>query len=64
MAVLERQHPDLKMDELAASVIDYINEEAAKEDKEETRPNATENATSISLLPPLMLPKQALSRAQ
>lgn len=64
MAVLERQHPDLKMDELAASVTDYINEEAAKEDKEEIRPNATEKATSLPLLPPLMLSKQALSRAQ
>ena len=46
MAVLERQHPNLKMDELTMSVIDYINEKAAKEDREEIRLNATEKTTS------------------
>lgn len=46
MAVLERQHPNLKMDELTISVIDYINEKAAKEDREEIRLNATEKTNS------------------
>ena len=46
MAVLERQHPNLKMDELTTSVIDYINEKEAKEDREEIRLNGTEKTTS------------------
>lgn len=31
MTVIERQHLDSKMDELAAGVTGYMNEEAAKE---------------------------------
>ena len=53
MAVLERQHPNLKMDELTASVIDYMNEEAAKKDVEETGPNAIEKVTSPPPLTPI-----------
>ena len=46
IADLERQHPNLNMDELAPNIIDYMNEEAAKENVEETGPNATEKVTS------------------
>ena len=46
MAVLGKQHPNLKMDELAASVAEYIDKEAAKEDGRELDPNASEEATS------------------
>ena len=46
MAVLEKQHPDLKMDELAAGVAEYMNEEATKEDGKELEPNASAEATS------------------
>ncbi|KAH9650174.1 protein kinase domain-containing protein [Citrus sinensis] len=35
MAVLGKQHPDLKMDDLAAGVAQHMDEEAAKEDAEE-----------------------------
>lgn len=45
MADLERQHPDLKIDELTASVTEYMNEEASKEDREKTGPNTTKNVT-------------------
>ena len=34
MAVLGKQHPDLKMDDLAAGVAQHMDEEAAKEDAE------------------------------
>ena len=46
MAVLGKQHLDLKMDELAAGVAQYMDEEAAKEDVEELEPNAVEERTS------------------
>lgn len=36
----------LKIDELATGVIEYMNEEAAKEDREELKPNASKEATS------------------
>ncbi|KAL9454210.1 hypothetical protein AB3S75_009745 [Citrus x aurantiifolia] len=49
MAVLGKQHPDLKMDELAVGVAEYMDEEVAKEGGEKLEPNATEEATS----PPL-----------
>lgn len=52
MAVLERQHPGLKMDELAVGVTEYMNEEVAKEGREEVRPNAIEEAT----FPPIPTP--------
>ncbi|KAK9174952.1 hypothetical protein WN944_026956 [Citrus x changshan-huyou] len=42
MAVLGKQHPDLKMDELAIGVAQYMDEEAAKADVKELEPNATE----------------------
>ena len=35
MAVLSKQHPDLKMDDLAAGVAQHMDEKAAKEDVEE-----------------------------
>lgn len=50
MAVLGGQHPDLKMDELAAGVTEYMNEEATKKGGEEIGPNTIEEATSPSLL--------------
>ena len=46
MAILGKQHPDLKMDELVAGVAQYMDEEAAKEDVDELEPNATEEGTS------------------
>ena len=46
MAVLGKQHRDLKMDELAVGVAEYMDEKAAKEGGEELEPNATEEATS------------------
>lgn len=45
MAILEKQHPDLKMDELAVGVTKYTNEQAAKEDKEEKDPAAAGETT-------------------
>lgn len=56
MAVLEKQHPDLKMDELAVSVIEYLKEEAGKEGGKEPEPNATNEAIS----PPRPTPIDAL----
>ncbi|KAL9454074.1 hypothetical protein AB3S75_009637 [Citrus x aurantiifolia] len=47
MAVLGKQHPDLKMVELATSVAQYIDEEVAKEDVEELEPRATEEGTFL-----------------
>ncbi|KAH9782741.1 MDIS1-interacting receptor like kinase 2 [Citrus sinensis] len=52
MAVLGKQHPDMKMDELAAGVAQYMDEEAAKEDAEELKPKATDEGTS----PPRAIP--------
>ena len=46
MAVLGKQHPDLKIDELAAGVAQHMDEEAAKEDVEKLGLNATEEGTS------------------
>ena len=46
MAVLEKQHPDLKMDELVVGVIEYLKEEVGKESEEEPKPNATNEAIS------------------
>lgn len=45
MAILEKQHPDLKMDELAVGVTKYTNEQAAKEDTEEKDPTAAGETT-------------------
>lgn len=50
MAIFGRQHPDLKMDELAAAVTGYMNEEATKKGGKEIVPNAIEEATSPSLI--------------
>ena len=52
MAVLGKQHPDLKMDELTVGVAQYMDDEAAKEDVEELEPNASEERTS----PPRAIP--------
>ncbi|KAL9409334.1 hypothetical protein AB3S75_047677 [Citrus x aurantiifolia] len=52
MAVLGKQHPDIKMDELAAGVAQHMDEKAAKEDIEEVEPNATEERAS----PPRAIP--------
>ncbi|XP_024042995.1 uncharacterized protein LOC112099754 [Citrus clementina] len=52
MAVLGKQHPDMKMDELAVGVAQYRDDEAAKEDVEVLEPNATEEGTS----PPRAVP--------
>ncbi len=46
MAILGKQHPDLKMDELAVGVAEYMDEDATKEGGEELEPNAIEEATS------------------
>ncbi|XP_024039431.1 uncharacterized protein LOC112098057 [Citrus clementina] len=46
MAVLEKQHPDLKMDDLAAGVAQHMDEEAAKEDAEGVEPIVVEEESS------------------
>lgn len=56
MAVLERQHPDLKMDELAASVTEYMNEEATKNSGERTGPNTIGETTCSSAPTPAPTP--------
>ena len=48
MVVLGTQHTDLKMDELAASVAEFMDEKAAKESGEGLEPGVTEEATSHS----------------
>ena len=52
MAVLGKQHLDMKMDDLAAGVAQYMDEEAAKEDVEEVEPNAAKEGNS----PPRAVP--------
>ncbi|XP_024036826.1 uncharacterized protein LOC112096864 [Citrus clementina] len=52
MAVLGRQHPDLKMDDLAAGVAQHMDEEAAKEDAEGIEPIVIEEENS----PPRAVP--------
>ncbi|KAL9459402.1 hypothetical protein AB3S75_002744 [Citrus x aurantiifolia] len=52
MAVLGKQHPDLKMDDLAAGVAQHMDEEAAKEDAEEVEPILVEEENS----PPRKIP--------
>ena len=52
MAVLGKQHPDLKMDDLAAGVVQHMDEEAAKEDVEEVELIAVEEENS----PPRAIP--------
>ncbi|KAL9451811.1 hypothetical protein AB3S75_013394 [Citrus x aurantiifolia] len=46
MAVLGKQHPDLKMDDLAAGVAQHMDEEAAKEDAEGVEPVVIEEENS------------------
>ncbi|KAL9460238.1 hypothetical protein AB3S75_003444 [Citrus x aurantiifolia] len=46
MAVLGKQHPDLKMDDLAAGVAQHQDEEAAKEDAEAVEPIVVEEENS------------------
>ena len=46
MAVLGKQHPDLKMDDLAAGVAQHMDEEAAKEDAEGVEPIVIEEENS------------------
>ena len=55
MAVLGKQHPDLKMDDLAAGVTEHMDEEAAKEDAEEVAPMVIEEENS----PPRVIPADA-----
>ncbi|KAL9417835.1 hypothetical protein AB3S75_040764 [Citrus x aurantiifolia] len=52
MAVLGKQHPDLKMDDLAAGVAQHMDEEAAKEDAEGVEPIVVEEENS----PPRAVP--------
>ena len=52
MAVLGKQHPDLKMDDLAAGVARHMDEEAAKEDAEGVEPIVIEEENS----PPRAIP--------
>ncbi|XP_052297020.1 uncharacterized protein LOC127902229 [Citrus sinensis] len=52
MAVLGKQHPDLKMDDLAAGVAQHMDEEAAKEDAEGLEPIVIEEGNS----PPRAVP--------
>ena len=51
-AVLGKQHPDMKMDELVDGVAQHTEEEATKEDVEELKLNATEEGTSPSRAAP------------
>ncbi|XP_024041973.1 uncharacterized protein LOC112099105 [Citrus clementina] len=46
MAVLGKQHPDLKVDDLAAGVARHMDEEAAKEDAEGVEPIVIEEENS------------------
>lgn len=48
MTVLEKQYPDLKIDELAACVIEYMNEETTIEDAEKRDLVATSEITTSS----------------
>ncbi|KAL9441176.1 hypothetical protein AB3S75_019786 [Citrus x aurantiifolia] len=52
MAVLGKQHPDLKMEDLAAGVAQHMDEEAAKEDAEGAEPIVLEEENS----PPRAIP--------
>ncbi|XP_024043294.1 uncharacterized protein LOC112099975 [Citrus clementina] len=52
MAVLGKQHPDLKMDDLAAGVAQHMDEEAAKEDADGVEPIVIEEEDS----PPRAVP--------
>ena len=52
MAVLGKQHHDLKMDDLAAGVAQHMDEEAAKEDAEGVKPIVIEEENS----PPRTVP--------
>ncbi|KAH9647643.1 protein DMR6-LIKE OXYGENASE 2 [Citrus sinensis] len=52
MAVLGKQHPDMKMDDLTAGVAQHMDDEAAKEDVEEVEPIAVEEENS----PPRAIP--------
>ncbi|GAY51663.1 hypothetical protein CUMW_135930 [Citrus unshiu] len=52
MAVLGKQHPDLKMDDFAAGVAQHMDEEAAKEDAEGVEPIVIEEENS----PPRAVP--------
>ncbi|XP_024035471.1 uncharacterized protein LOC112096278 [Citrus clementina] len=54
MAVLGKQHPDLKMDDLAAGVARHMDEEAAKEDAEGVEPIVIEEENS----PPRAVPAE------
>ena len=54
MAVLGKQHPDLKMDDLAAGVAQHMDEEAAKEDAEGVEPIVIEEEIS----PPRAVPAE------
>ncbi|KAH9651097.1 Receptor-like serine/threonine-protein kinase SD1-6 [Citrus sinensis] len=55
MAVLGKQHPDIKMDDLATGVAEHMDEEAAKEDAEEVAPMVIEEENS----PPRVIPTDA-----
>ena len=55
MAMLGKQHPDLKMDDLAAGVAQHMDEEAAKEDAEGVEPIVVEEENS----PPRETPADA-----
>ncbi|KAL9413821.1 hypothetical protein AB3S75_042333 [Citrus x aurantiifolia] len=52
MAVLGKQHPDLKMEDLAAGVAQHMDEEATKEDAEGAEPIVLEEENS----PPRAIP--------
>ena len=52
MAVLGKQHPDMKMDDLAAGVAQHMDEEAAKEYAEGVEPIVVEEENS----PPCAVP--------
>lgn len=41
MAIIEKKHPNLKIDELAVDVTEYINEQAAKEGEKEREPTVS-----------------------
>lgn len=56
MAILGKQHPDLKMDDLAAGVAQHMDEEAAKEDADGVEPIVIEEENS----PPRAVPPRAV----
>ncbi|KAL9436532.1 hypothetical protein AB3S75_022559 [Citrus x aurantiifolia] len=64
MAILGKQHPDLKMDDLAAGVAQHMDEEAAKEDAEGVEPIVIEEEISPARAVPADVGEASTPRTQ